>query len=313
MAKKIYYKPEIFLSDYDLEKEIIAQTNELIDYLNGGSDISKSKYFALQQTYIDVLNKYKDVMSLSEQALKDIIDEYGYSYLSNLFDLSKERLQMLVLYLPLIEMLKATKTGLELIFAVLGLTLTIQEWWENPSNLEILSYILYIDLVNVPVDSSVADRVLEFSRQYVYPLLVAITYTISYRFNKTPYFGMVSTSKTILQVYEDILYLVWAYDYELYELWSDEEPYQIPPENMNHWQLDENADTLIWDEMGDFTPPESLWYSSSSRTVWEFEGDLTDKSLLNWWMRRLEGHPDRPEQNWSVEVGGTHDTRTYWS
>ena len=336
-----YYQVEQFLLEHDLEKEVVQQTIELFKFLCGeyknpdfNPDEKMQKILQenedLRQMYSDALNKYKDSESLSIEGIKSKIAEQGYDYLTDIFYVSDENLRILHSYLPIIQILKGTRPGLELIFTVLNVGFNIKEWWEDPTNLEILSYILFVELINQPVTTGVIPRIKRFSREYVYPFLAQVTYAVTYKLNKTPHIGAVTYSKTALKVYQQFLWLIWATDSDPSHLWSDQRPYQNPPRHKSLWQ-DSNQMQLEWDRHNGTNEPENTWSDSvdpSDIRIWKYDkdplGDLPDDTdLLSWWHSKTDPDCDlgrdcgiygRPEESWSVEDRTVENpVITYWS
>ena len=149
MPNSPYYDPKLLLLEHDLDKELIQQTLELFEFICGDSDLSVPQDRDLQQMFVDVLDKYRDSETISIDSIKERIAEQGYLYLTEIFDVTDENLRILASYLPMIQILKGTKPGLELIFTILNVGFEIKEWWEDPTNLEILSYILFVELINL--------------------------------------------------------------------------------------------------------------------------------------------------------------------
>lgn len=315
-----YYDPKQLLLEHDLDKELIQQTLELFEFICGNSDFSVPQDKEIQQMFTDAVNKYKDSESLSIEAIKELIAEQGYDYLIDVFVVTDERLRILAAYLPIIQILKGTRPGLELIFTVLNVGFEIKEWWEDPVNLEILSYILFVELFNQPVTTTVIPRIKEFSRQYVYPLLTQVTYAITYKLNKTPYIGAAVYTKTALEVWQKILWLIWSGDASPENIWTDQQPYQDPLRHKSLWQgnLD---DQLVWDPNSGTTAEVNMWSESSgtlegdSVRVWEVDTPNLDDDtdLLYWWINQiiLLG---KDEESWCTEDKTVEDPIiTYWS
>lgn len=318
MTNSPYYDPKLLLLNHDLDKELIQQTLELFEFICGDSDFSVPEDKELKQMFVDALNKYKDSESISIDAIKERIAEQGYLYLTEVFDVTDENLRIMAAYLPMIQILKGTKPGLELIFTILNVGFEIKEWWEDPTNLEILSYILFVELINQPVSDSVIPRLKKFSREYVYPLLTSITLAVTYKLNKTPYIGAVAYSKTALTVWQEFLWLIWSGDGAPENLWTDQKPYQDPITHKSYWQGNKGEE-LEWDpKTGELTAL-NMWSSKNDDKdvrVWKFDDPdelPADSDLLEWWIEKicLFG---KPEESWSTEDRSVEDPIfTYWS
>lgn len=313
-----FYDPKKFLLPHDLDKELIQQTLEIFDFVLGDSEFSLDQDKDLKQMLIDTLDKYRDVETISIDAVKERIKEQGYAYLLDVFEVSDDNLRVLASYLPLIQIMKGTRPGLELIFTILNVGFEIKEWWEDPSNLEILSYILFVELVNQPITTTIVPRLKEFSRQYVYPLLTHIVYAILYKFNKTPYIGAVAYTKTAITVWQEILWLIWSGDGAPENVWTDQKPYQDPEEHRSLWQGTPEEE-LIWDPNNDETATDIIntWSSTDNSSIraWMFKKPelMTDENLLEWWIDKVILTGGKPEESWSTEDKTVEDPIiTYW-
>lgn len=317
MTNSPYYDPKLLLLEHDLDKELIQQTLELFEFVCGDSDFSVPEDKELKQMFLDTINKYKDSESISIEAIKERIAEQGYLYITEIFNVTEERLRILASYLPLIQILKGTKPGLELIFTILNVGFEIKEWWEDPTNLEILSYILFVELINQPVSTSVVPRLKKFSREYVYPLLTQIVYAITYKLNKTPYIGAAYYSRTALTVWQEFLWLKWAGDSAPENLWTDQAPYQEPPSHKSYWQ-GQVSDELEWNPTDGPTEEVNTWSSIKDRDhyrIWKLaESDMPeDGDLLEWWIEKINLF-GKPEESWCTEDKNEEDPIiTYWS
>ena len=278
MSENPYYDPRIFLLEHDLDKELIQQTIEITEYMLGNSPIvlaEKAKDLLdnndTKQLILDMMYKYSDTESISDSSIEDLIKERGYGYLLDIFSLTKNELRVLNSYLPLIEQMKGSYTGLELVLAILGASnMEITEWWQDPINLEVLSYILSIELINKPVAPKLVSKIQKFSRQYVYPLLTQVLYSVRYDFSetsKTPYIGAAVYTLNEIQVWEDFLWLTWASDDLPQNMWSDEFPYQNPLRNQTFW---DKGDELIWDTG-----------SSGDESQFKWSDDIADFDVEN--------------------------------
>lgn len=172
--------------DYQLkhsqDKELHKTVANIADYIRGlGYGPSEEKYRILSQYGIDVINKYVDISTLSDRALKAIISENGYSYIVNVLNFTTEQLRGFVYFLPLIAALKGTLPGLELILSIFCRNIKIIEGW-TVTNPELPMYTMEIDLeiVNTGISADTSDMIIEFCAEYVYPLLKKLQIAISF-------------------------------------------------------------------------------------------------------------------------------------
>lgn len=163
----IQYLPPAFR-----ENEYYVKICSLIDCLIS----QNSKYFAYEEVqFMDAMNKYSDREHLSSPAIQQIIKEFGYQYILNILELPESKMKNLIAYLALINMLKGSKTGLELVLSLLGFDFKLLEWFEDPMALpERNTYALELTFNNMGFGPNFFEDFRRFSREYVYPLLVKI-------------------------------------------------------------------------------------------------------------------------------------------
>lgn len=126
---------------YSQEQELHQAIAQLSDYIKGldigveteDSDLVSvfNKYQGLLQYGVDIMNKYYDISSLSDTALKALIAENGYAYITNLLELEVEHLRNIVYFLPVIHALKGTIPGLTIILSCFADKVEITEWWQG--------------------------------------------------------------------------------------------------------------------------------------------------------------------------------------
>ena len=172
--------------DYQLShsqsKELHKTVANIADYIRGlGYGPSEEKYRILSQYGIDVINKYIDISTLSDRALKAIISENGYAYIVDVLNFTTEQLRGFVYFLPLIAALKGTLPGLELILSIFCRDVKIIEGWTTTSP-ELPMYTMEIDLeiVNTGIMADTSEMIIEFCSEYVYPLLKKLLITVSF-------------------------------------------------------------------------------------------------------------------------------------
>lgn len=119
----------------------------------------------------DVKYKYKDNTQLSSEGVKNTILEQGFSYIVDVMD-TVEGLEFNVMlsFMDVVNQLKGTRAGLELVLKLMGFDSIIAEWWEDPSvERDKWSYeiIVIFNSSNVPNIFETVEKVKEFSDNYV--------------------------------------------------------------------------------------------------------------------------------------------------
>ena len=168
-----YLPPEFQKNEYYLK------VCSLIDSLLSDN----SEYFIYERMMLqESINKYKDYRNLRDSTLHQIVKEFGFQYIIDVLSLPESKLKNIIAYLSLINMLKGSKTGLELVLTLLGFEYKLLEWWEDPIELPNRNtYALELVFVDMGFDSKFLSDFRTFSRQYVYPLLTNMT--VYFKFN----------------------------------------------------------------------------------------------------------------------------------
>ena len=105
------------------------------------------------------------------------MEEFGYSYIVDILNLQEEQLRTFLGFLNYIHINKGTRRGLEFVFRILDMDCVITEWWEAIPNKDPLTY--EINLLSFSPNNirgfEVIDKILTFSRNYVYPIMEKLT------------------------------------------------------------------------------------------------------------------------------------------
>lgn len=196
---RTYIPTELYLPEWARTTEFFRNICIVIDYLeNSLKEFNSPKYAQIEQAYKDIGFKYKDIQQLSEDALKTMLIENGFGAILNLFDLSIERLQMFVLYLPLFKALKGSDEGFKLLLSLIAYDFELETWLDNPTELEEYTYnIVFITFLNAGFDSKIVSRFVEFSRTYVYPVLRSMVVQVMFRSLSPAVYGRPIITKEI--------------------------------------------------------------------------------------------------------------------
>lgn len=204
--KRTFLPAELYLPEWARTTQFFRNICILINYLeNSIKDYSNPKYAEIEQAYKDIGFKYKDIMQLSEDALKSMLKENGFSAILNMLDLSLERLQMIVLYMPLFKALKGTDEGFNLLLSMIAYDFELETWLDNPTQLDEYTYnIVFITFLNAGFDSSIISKFVQFSRTYVYPVLRQITIEVMFRQLSPAVYGRPIVTKELkLRCFDD--------------------------------------------------------------------------------------------------------------
>ena len=107
-----YFLPEYWSNTPLYGEKIIP----LLDYVLSTDFAQADK---LANAFYMMQNKYKNTADLPIGAIKEIIEESGYSYVMNLLGQDEDSIRLLVYLLVLIHQLKGTKLGIEVVLSLL--------------------------------------------------------------------------------------------------------------------------------------------------------------------------------------------------
>lgn len=136
----------------------------------------------------DTFNKYRDIEDINIEGVKLIIKEFGYQYIVDVLALTDTQLVSMLGFLSLVHILKGHKSGVELVLRLLGYDYTIEEWWEDPTNIKGFGYNYGFDygqkdlapgesiitLLDSDVSSDIIARIQIFLDNYVFYNIVTI-------------------------------------------------------------------------------------------------------------------------------------------
>lgn len=180
---RTYLPFDMYLPEELKDNEFFTAMRIMIDYTeNNLLGFSKEKYAMIEQAYRDIGFKYKDIMKISEEALRDRLKEDGFEIILNLLDFDIEKLRMFVLYLPLFKALKGTDIGFNLIIDQISHDYIITSHLDDPVNIEEFTYeFTILTFVNQGFDANIIKNLAKFSRGYIYPVLKRANIQVIYR------------------------------------------------------------------------------------------------------------------------------------
>lgn len=147
---------------------------------------------------VDIKNKYRNILTLNNDVVREIFKEFGYDYINEVMELSEDEIRAFLGYLAIIHLLKGHKRGLELVLQLIGIQTELVEWWEEDPPAEPASFkanFFILDMSNVlPLT---IDKLKEFIKNYVYPTL---------RSFQLVYEGIIGQRKVIFGGFEDFKY-----------------------------------------------------------------------------------------------------------
>lgn len=198
-TKRVFIPSETYLPEYARDEEFFRNICILIDYLEDAlQDFSNPKYAGVAQAYKDIGFKYRDIMQVSEDALKKMLSEHGFGAILDLFDLPFEKLQMFALYLPLFKALKGTDEGFRLLLELISYDFELTSWLDDPANLEEYTYnITFVTFLNVGFDSEIVQKFIKFSRTYIYPTLKKMIIKAMFRQQAPAVYGVPIVTKEV--------------------------------------------------------------------------------------------------------------------
>jgi len=198
LTKKNYINSAKYLPPALAKNVYYTKICSLIDSLLS----TNSEYFQYElNTLASVINKYRDFRNLDNTSIHQVVKEFGYQYIIDILELPDSRLRDLMAYLALINMLKGTKSGLELVLSLLGFDFKLLEWFEDPIELpDKNTYALELTFVDMGMKSTFYKNFYRFSREYVYPLLVRLVLYFKYTYGRV-YTGCAVAMHPKLRIY----------------------------------------------------------------------------------------------------------------
>jgi hypothetical protein len=166
----IIYVPEK-LREFELYPKIQAMLNYIME-----------GYFTEIE---DVRYKYRGPDIVRDEVIQEIINELGFKYISNVMQtITNYEFNILLEFLGLINLLKGSKEGLQLVLKLLGFEAIISEWWElNPVGVPytfIITIIMDGSFIQDPVLT--LNKVKDFIREYVFPTIQNIDFQFNFNF-----------------------------------------------------------------------------------------------------------------------------------
>lgn len=132
---------------------------------------------------VDVQSKFRGPSVVRQEVIEQVINELGFNYITNVMGtISNFEFNQLLQFLSLINLLKGSRNGLELVLKLLGFDSIITEWWENaplkPADTFDLTVIVNTSFV-LDLNATV-EQVKIFTRHYVFPTLDVIDFRFAF-------------------------------------------------------------------------------------------------------------------------------------
>jgi hypothetical protein len=146
--------------------EIYPQVCALLDHIIAG----------FQTDLTDITAKYVNPAAASPEVVSLVIAEFGFGYLNDLIDtLTDIDVSILLNFMSLLEFMKGTQRGLELVLGLLGLSVQITNWWETTPRgpQQTFSMTVFVNLSQVADVFATLAKVRTFTLNYVYPLFTS--------------------------------------------------------------------------------------------------------------------------------------------
>lgn len=180
---RTYLPFDMYLPEEIKDNEFFTAMRILFDYTeNSLSGFSNEKYAMIEQAYRDIGFKYKDIMKLSEEALRERLTEDGFDIILNMLDFGIDKLRMFVLYLPLFKALKGTDIGFNQVINLISHDYILTTHLDDPVNVEEFTFeFTLLTFLNEGFDANIIKNLAKFSRGYIYPVLKRANIQVIYR------------------------------------------------------------------------------------------------------------------------------------
>jgi hypothetical protein len=162
------YVPEK-LRDYELYPKLV----EMLNYIIQG----------YAKEFEDVRLKNSGPDQVSERVITEIIQELGFGYITDVMaTISGFQFNSLLEFISLVNLLKGSRTGFELILKLLGFDSVITEWWEASPQGEPMTFSIIVIMNNTYVTNvqDTLDKVKIFTRAYVFPSISNIDFRFGF-------------------------------------------------------------------------------------------------------------------------------------
>ena len=133
----------------------------------------------------DITNKYANPTEASQEVIVNVVNELGFQYITNVMGtITNFEFNSLLSFISLINLLKGSRQGLELVLILLGFDSVITEWWEQSPQGEPWTYELLVIMNNsyVTDPTLTLNKLLTFARAYVYPTISNYNYQFDFQF-----------------------------------------------------------------------------------------------------------------------------------
>lgn len=167
------------MSTLDSSIQLISNKLRNDDFFVKFTEILDEVWSEYNTDFSDVKYKLQDPTQLREQAIKEIVDELGFSYIRKLMDtLTNIEFNVLIDFISLLNLLKGSREGYEIVLKLLGFDSVITEWWEAAPKKEEMTFDITV-LMNtsqVPDFIKTLDSVKIFTQHYVLPKIDLIDF-----------------------------------------------------------------------------------------------------------------------------------------
>lgn len=146
-------------------------------------DLFKRCCFILDEMQKDVdfsnniiREKYNDFWAIPSDFVRLIIEEFGFGYITEVLSFNDEQLKSMLSYIAAIHALKGHKEGLELVFKLMGIEATLEEWWEKAPKGEPDTFTMSVNVDLSRIQPNTSTLLREFISHYVYPILESLKF-----------------------------------------------------------------------------------------------------------------------------------------
>lgn len=131
-----------------------------------------------EQDLGDTTSKYKSPALASAEVVNLVVAEFGFDYLLPLINsLQNIDTSILLNFMSLLQLMKGTRRGLELVLQLLGMTTQITEWWETTPRgpPQTFQMTVFMNLSQVPDVFATLETIRTFTLNFVYPIFESFT------------------------------------------------------------------------------------------------------------------------------------------
>lgn len=180
-----------FLPENLRQDSLYVKFTEVLDYIVQNAAIE----------FEDIKYKNRDPNIINNRVIEEVIKELGFGYIVGIMDtLTNFEFNVLIEFVSLINLLKGSRQGLELVLKFLGFDTIISEWWEQDPKGTPYTYNLTV-IMNTSYVPNIYDTLAKikiFAKEYIFPVIgnLDFKFTLSFATKNITVAGFIDQTVT---------------------------------------------------------------------------------------------------------------------